>query len=428
MRKLAPILAILVLLGAAPTAASAMTYETKGEQIAIGGEVPEGWKGKVVLAVATGASCPNALWNKDGGLSDGILSETRGGTEDIDGKNLEGSYTEGNSFWITLYLQPTTGTHAACLYQEVGIEECSGEGLYKECYYRYPLISELGTFSYINARQQKEEEEKKRDAEQKAKVEGEQQAREKAEAEKRAEAAAEAKASQESAERSTEHYLRGVAERGHCDELRNPTSTEKAFCSAVEAALAAEREAKENAVIAAARNRPLASLKVRARPTLEVPGDSGSTDLRIVAAPYANVTVKIARFGHRTERYELGEDAVINDRVRWSCGHPGGVFRYTVSARTDAGKTLVRKGSFRPLTTVAHCAKVKREREAFDRRFAAEVKRGEEERQREAAQHRREWEANCRAENGTPRTLNTGEGPERYCVAPNGGFLSVPEP
>lgn len=203
------------------------------------------------------------------------------------------------------------------------------------------------------------------------------------------------------------------------------------WCRELAAKEASEQQAlkeAEEATVEAKKNAPLKRLKVRARPLLEVPGESGFTDLAIVAAPYANVTVRIARFGHRTEHYELGPGAVINDKVRWSCERPGGVFRYTVSAHTNAGKTLVRKGSFRPLTTAAHCAKAKREREESEREFAAEVKLGEEERQREATQHRREWEANCRAENGTPRTLNTGEGPERYCVAPGGGFLSVPEP
>jgi hypothetical protein len=160
--------------------------------------------------------------------------------------------------------------------------------------------------------------------------------------------------------------------------------------------------------------------------------DPGYTDLIVITDSYAHVTVKLTRYGHRTERFNAAPRAptsrlaIADVFIGWTCSRPGGAYRYVVTARSDVGPTLTRRGHFSPVS-VARCQMLKRHereaRERSERTYAEEVRRRARE-EREAVER---YEGNCRAEGGTPITLHTSEGPERACRAPGGGLLSVPE-
>jgi hypothetical protein len=151
----------------------------------------------------------------------------------------------------------------------------------------------------------------------------------------------------------------------------------------------------------------------------------GETILYVSTAPYAKVTVRLARHGHSTQELEWQqqerEPAAV---VQWKCTSPGGTYRYTITARTNVGPTLTRHGTFTPVSA-AHCHTLKQEeaqaRERSAREHSEEVRRYEQE-QHEIVER---YESNCRAEGGTPIILYVGEGSEHACRAPNGGLLPI---
>ncbi len=152
----------------------------------------------------------------------------------------------------------------------------------------------------------------------------------------------------------------------------------------------------------------------------------GNATLYVTTSPYVYVTVRFARHGHRTEHLEWGWEATAPASVvRFTCRQPGGSYQYEVTARSDVGPTLVRRGRF-PAISLAQCRAIEH-READERERTL---RTYEERQREAARKERErieqWEGNCRALGGTPVTLHTSEGAERACRSPRGGLLPAP--
>lgn len=156
----------------------------------------------------------------------------------------------------------------------------------------------------------------------------------------------------------------------------------------------------------------------------------GDTLIYVAVAAYAHVTIKLVHGKHhRTVHYEevgTANGAPGPTLVIWSCSNAGGEYSYTVTARSDVGPTLTRRGHFKAVT-VTRCAALRRQeqeaRQRDIRKYEEEVNRSERE-QREAV----EREAyNCRAEGGTPITLHTSEGNVPACRAPNGGLLPVPD-
>jgi hypothetical protein len=193
-----------------------------------------------------------------------------------------------------------------------------------------------------------------------------------------------------------------------------------------------QEEAEWTAAEKRANKMPVTRLSAR---TIARPGESsqspGGTELVVTATPFAHVTVKLTRYGHRTEHFTVEGSAPTalsgsaDVHIEWTCSRPGGAYRYVVTARSDVGPTLTRRGHFSPVS-VARCHMLKRrEREARERnarRYAEEV------RQRVHAENERlkRWEGNCRALGGTPVTLHTSEGDVRACRKPGGGTLPVP--
>lgn len=196
----------------------------------------------------------------------------------------------------------------------------------------------------------------------------------------------------------------------------------------------------------------------------------GESLLQVTVASFARVTVSLSRNGRHNygietnpyaeDAFDLarGEDCgsvsewnascdsskaesisptVTNGvEIPWSCNSPGGTYRYVVTARSDVGRSLVRRGTFKPVS-IARCHELKRhEQEAKERsarKYAEEVgQRAREERERLEQRARREremrerYEKNCRALGGTPVTLHTSEGAAPACRAPAGGILWIP--
>ena len=153
---------------------------------------------------------------------------------------------------------------------------------------------------------------------------------------------------------------------------------------------------------------------------------TGYATLYVTTSPYAYVTVRLTRFGHRTEKLEWGRARTAPASVvRWSCGHPGGTYHYEVASRTNVGSTLVRRGQFTAITAARCQAMERREAEARERSAREYAERVRHE-AREAREKLEQWEGNCRTLGGTPVTLYTSEGSERACRSPRGGLLPVP--
>jgi putative hemolysin len=154
----------------------------------------------------------------------------------------------------------------------------------------------------------------------------------------------------------------------------------------------------------------------------------GDTLIYVAVAAYAHVTIKLVHGKHhRTVHYEevgTANGAPGPTLVIWSCSNAGGQYSYTVTARSDVGPTLTRRGHFKAVT-VTRCAALRRQeqdaRQRDIRKYEEEVKRTE--REQRAAVEREEY--NCRAEGGTPITLHTSEGNVPACRAPDGGLLPV---
>jgi Cu2+-containing amine oxidase len=97
-----------------------------------------------------------------------------------------------------------------------------------------------------------------------------------------------------------------------------------------------------------------------------------------------------------------------------------------VSAHSNVGETLVRRGTFRSVTAarchwLKHAVQVARE---HDERQARE---GEREGEREERERLKRWESNCRALGDTPAVLNEEGGVLHVCRTPGGYTIEVPE-
>jgi hypothetical protein len=222
-------------------------------------------------------------------------------------------------------------------------------------------------------------------------------------------------------------------------------AAEQAAINAEDARVRAEYEAAKSR----AHKRPVTHLSVK---TVAQRGNSsqnpGQTGLEVMATSFAHVTIKLTRYGHSAYHLDAAPNAAdaydmptpgqnttpepipalswAGIAITWTCSRPGGTYRYVVTARSDVGRTLTRRGSFSPVS-VAHCHELKRHeqeaRERSARKYAKEVSQ----RAREERERLERYEYNCRAEGGTPVTLHTSEGNVRECRAPGGGLLPVPE-
>jgi hypothetical protein len=194
-----------------------------------------------------------------------------------------------------------------------------------------------------------------------------------------------------------------------------------------EAEAPARAAAELAAAKARARSQPVTRLSVKAVAhygrTSSYPG---YTDLYLTTSHYAYVTVKLTRYGHATERFEWGDTSTeVAETIPWTCKSPGSTYRYVVAATTRVGPARTVRGQFKPVS-VARCDTLKRHeaetRERGELRAAVERRRAEHE---ERGRLER-FEANCRAEGGTPVTLYTETRAERGCKASSGGLLPVP--
>jgi hypothetical protein len=155
--------------------------------------------------------------------------------------------------------------------------------------------------------------------------------------------------------------------------------------------------------------------------------DPGYTNLDITTSPYAYVVVKLSRYGHTTEHLEWGgHSSEVAEVIRWSCKSPGGIYRYVVTAKSGVGPTLTRKGHFAPVS-ITRCHTLKQQEAEARERSEHEAAKEQSHVEREERERLETNEANCRAEGGTPRTLYVEGRAERYCIAPWGGFLPVPQ-
>jgi hypothetical protein len=155
--------------------------------------------------------------------------------------------------------------------------------------------------------------------------------------------------------------------------------------------------------------------------------DPGYTTLRITSTPYAYLIARLVRYGHRTEHVELEPgESEWTVRVPWTCGHPGGTYRYTVSAHSNVGETLVRQGAFRPVSA-ARCRWLKHAVEAERKNNERLAHERERETEREERERLKQWESNCRALGDTPAVLDEEGGILHVCRTPGGYTIEVPE-
>lgn len=190
----------------------------------------------------------------------------------------------------------------------------------------------------------------------------------------------------------------------------------------------AQREAEEEARRAAALKRPVTRLSVQALGHSKGSSYSpGYTNLVVTTSPYAHVAIKLVRHGHSTYHIDWGrnarETAVV---VPWSCGSPGGVYRYTVSARTNVGRALVRKGRFSPVS-VRRCHFLKRREAEARARENREAREGYEREARAERERISHFEYNCRAIGGTPAHIVIEGRPWVVCHKRDGGLIPVPQ-
>jgi hypothetical protein len=227
-----------------------------------------------------------------------------------------------------------------------------------------------------------------------------------------------------------QHAAEAQAAKKAQEELQAKAKYE-AEAPAREAAKRAAEAAKYAAQIAAAKRRahetPVKHLSVNAADhSGHSSTDPGYTNLDITTSPYAHVVVKLSRYGHSTEHFEWGTHTTeVAEVIRWSCKSPGGTYRYVVTAKSDVGSTLTRRGDFTPVS-VATCHRYEQREAEARTRHEREVLAGYEQEIREERERLHTYEANCRAEGGTPITLIVEGRPERYCRAPGGGLLPVP--
>lgn len=195
-----------------------------------------------------------------------------------------------------------------------------------------------------------------------------------------------------------------------------------------------QEEAEENAARAAAHAQPVTTLRVHtavdcANESCTHPGrnlrNPGDTLLSIKTSPFAHVTITLKRHGRYVAHEEASSDGSTFLYVNWTCKLPGGTYSYVITAQSDVGPALVRKGSFKPISAARCHALERAEQEARERsqhQYEAQVRR---ERETEEARINL-FKENCRKENGTPRLFFQEGGSYWRCVASGGGFLPVP--
>ena len=188
-------------------------------------------------------------------------------------------------------------------------------------------------------------------------------------------------------------------------------------CKSDEAAINAVEEQQIRAELAAlaapraaAHKRPVRHLSVTpVTHTGHSSTDPGYTNLDITTSPYAHVVVKLSRYGHSAEHFEWGSHSTeVAEVIRWSCKSPGGTYRYVITAKSNVGPTLTRRGHFAPVSVTTCHQYEQREAEARAR-HEREVIAGYEQEVREERERLETYEANCRAEGGTPITLTVEE-------------------
>jgi hypothetical protein len=206
------------------------------------------------------------------------------------------------------------------------------------------------------------------------------------------------------------------------------TAHEAAELAAAEAAATAAQAAR----LKAARGKPVARLAVSAvahnGPSLAHPG---YTSLVVTTSPFAFVTVRLTRNGHKMVRREWGEQpSAVAAEISWSCHHPGGTYLYTVTAWTGVGRRLSKSGRFAPVSA-KRCHQLEGQEESTGEHQRAQAKEreareyDEELERRERAEHeeREQQESACRQEGGTPTIVIGSEGATWVCEAPGGGTL-----
>jgi hypothetical protein len=239
-----------------------------------------------------------------------------------------------------------------------------------------------------------------------------------------------ARAASEAAVRAQQAAARAAQEAGAraAQEAAAEAARQAAERAAAQAAAAAAQAAK----LKAARAKPVMRLAVsavaHAGPSLAHPG---YTSLAVTTSPYAFVTVTLARNGRKTLHREWGEQpSAVAANVAWSCRHPGGAYRYTVTAWTDVGRKLTRTGSFTPISA-SRCRVLERQERDTGKRQQAQAKIREareyeeeiERREHAAHEQQERQESICREEGGTPTIIIGAEGATWVCEAPGGGTL-----
>jgi hypothetical protein len=228
----------------------------------------------------------------------------------------------------------------------------------------------------------------------------------------------------------------------------------KAAFNAEEARLQREYEAEKSR----AHETPVRHLTVAVEPEIRNSSrNPGESRISVTSTSFAHVTIKLTRYGHRTYRFNNdpeianarsmapGEGACLEHEwtescastepepvwpittspgtvIPWTCGSPGGVYHYVITARSNVGRALTKRGTFRPVSaercrTLKHREQEARERNA--RRYAEKIAQ----QNRAASEAIEHEEYNCRASNGTIKEFVTEEGRERRCVGPE---ISVP--
>jgi len=418
-RKTVAILAVLVTLAVPASAAQASTASMSvsvSPTTTLGGEFNDNGTG-VVLTVS--ANTPKES------VADVELPTTTA--------PCASEPSQGNLVWSSSYFTGELSTTKELL--EVQIPEQKGTfhicGYVKErnfgSYSEWPVIGHAE--ATLTVTETREEISQRKLAQEAAERKAQQEAAEARQRQREAQRQAEERAEQEATARALDAYLTGVAQRGHCGMLSEQYRSEVANCEAKEKAIH-EQEAREWAALEAVDlAKPISKLSVKA---IARPGHSsehpGLSVLRITTDPFAYVTIKLHRYGHTTERLNMSPSSMTDSSATtdaeygWTCKRPGGVYTYVVTARTNVGTTLTRKGRFTPVSA-ARCRVLKRyEHEARERSAHAYSERIRHEREAEEAL-RREGEFNCRQRGGTVVTLFI-EGESRLgCRAPSGGLL-----
>ncbi len=206
---------------------------------------------------------------------------------------------------------------------------------------------------------------------------------------------------------------------------------QEAHEDAVQKELEVAEDAKEAAAYAARRaaalKKPVRQLKVHAvAHNSESSNAPGYTNLDVTTSQFAHVTVKLKRYGHVTYHIEWGEHttaaAVV---IPWSCHSPNGVYSYVVTARTDVGHTLTRKGRFSPVNSdrCHYLEKLEAEAREQENREVTEKYEAEARAERQRVEN---YEENCRKLGGSPVVLEVHGENRIFCRGPNGGIILVP--